>query len=722
MFRIFFVIVAVWLCLPSAANAQCPPNIGFEKGNFDNWELYAGKVDQRTGELTLNPTTWAIYSDNFVVIDNELSSKAKGEDEYGGFPNFSPNNSKYSVRMAIAAGGSDAFSLQYTFKVPDTQLEDYSIIYHYAVVLENPQHEAHLQPQFTVKVFNVTDNEYVDCGAFQFIASSNLPGFLESPHKTAVFYKKWAPITLKLPGFANKTLRLEFTVNDCGPGGHFGYAYLDINENCTTPITGNVFCGDGSNVRLTAPYGFQGYKWFSSDFSQQLGNENILQLRPAPAEGTVLALEITPFPNQGCLDTLYTTIGKSNEPFEFKLQTRIEGCERPGIDITTTALITGSTPGLQYSYFTDQQELNYVADPKAVDRSGMYYIKAENSAGCTDTHPLQVYIQATPTLDITPPAPECIPNTANLLDPQVLANNPPGRTYSYWLDDKLSKPVTEDLTRINKSATYYIKVTDNLGCTNKASVHVSVTPPPVVVITDYQGCGLLEMQKMNPTAGSDPDATASFWFDATASTQEIPFNHVFFNTTDYFVKMTSIAGCSVIEKANVVIYPLPSYTVTQPTAVTIPVTVDITKTVPRSTEWTYSYWEDSATTKALMFPERVLESGKYFVKATTPVGCSVTQPILVNIGDAPIVPPNAFSPNGDGINDVWIIPLLEYYPKAIIEVFNRTGQSVYKNVGYSKYWDGKSNNGKTLPTGVYYYIIKAAPHLKPISGSLTILY
>ena len=93
-----------------------------------------------------------------------------------------------------------------------------------------------------VKVFNVTDNKYETCGAFEFISAPNLPGFKESTVKKTVFYKEWAPITLKLPGYQGKTLRLEFTTNDCSRGGHFGYAYLDVNDNCTTPVTGNVFC------------------------------------------------------------------------------------------------------------------------------------------------------------------------------------------------------------------------------------------------------------------------------------------------------------------------------------------------------------------------------------------------------------------------------------------------------------------------------------------------
>jgi gliding motility-associated-like protein len=66
--------------------------------------------------------------------------------------------------------------------------------------------------------------------------------------------------------------------------------------------------------------------------------------------------------------------------------------------------------------------------------------------------------------------------------------------------------------------------------------------------------------------------------------------------------------------------------------------------------------------------------------------------------------PNAFSPNGDGINDVWNINALASYPESTVKVFNRYGQIIYQSNGYSKPWDG-SFNGSPLPFGTYYYII-----------------
>jgi gliding motility-associated-like protein len=69
-----------------------------------------------------------------------------------------------------------------------------------------------------------------------------------------------------------------------------------------------------------------------------------------------------------------------------------------------------------------------------------------------------------------------------------------------------------------------------------------------------------------------------------------------------------------------------------------------------------------------------------------------------------IVIPNTFSPNNDGVNDVWNIDALVTYPECLVQVFDRYGQPVYQSTGYAVPWDG-TKNGQTVPTGTYYYII-----------------
>ncbi|MEA1875582.1 MAG: gliding motility-associated C-terminal domain-containing protein [Bacteroidota bacterium] len=83
--------------------------------------------------------------------------------------------------------------------------------------------------------------------------------------------------------------------------------------------------------------------------------------------------------------------------------------------------------------------------------------------------------------------------------------------------------------------------------------------------------------------------------------------------------------------------------------------------------------------------------------------------------------PNAFTPNGDGYNDTWIIPVLYDYPDCLVKIFNSKGELIYvSEKGYPKPWDGKSN-GFTQPLGTYYYIIQYLNDTPPITGNLTLI-
>lgn len=80
---------------------------------------------------------------------------------------------------------------------------------------------------------------------------------------------------------------------------------------------------------------------------------------------------------------------------------------------------------------------------------------------------------------------------------------------------------------------------------------------------------------------------------------------------------------------------------------------------------------------------------------------------------------NTFTPNGDGINDTWIIPGLNSYPEARIQIFNRFGSLVYQSDGYDKTWDGMYK-GKILADGTYYYLIDLRNN-QVFSGSVNII-
>jgi gliding motility-associated-like protein len=99
-------------------------------------------------------------------------------------------------------------------------------------------------------------------------------------------------------------------------------------------------------------------------------------------------------------------------------------------------------------------------------------------------------------------------------------------------------------------------------------------------------------------------------------------------------------------------------------------------------------------------------------------GCTFTESIEVYIAPA-IQASNAFSPNGDGINDTWEIQNIDDWPNAQIFVYSRWGNKVFQTTNYSNDWGGDD-----LPSATYYYVIELNPidfNAEPITGSVTIM-
>lgn len=112
---------------------------------------------------------------------------------------------------------------------------------------------------------------------------------------------------------------------------------------------------------------------------------------------------------------------------------------------------------------------------------------------------------------------------------------------------------------------------------------------------------------------------------------------------------------------------------------------------------------------------------------TSDIACTVpvtSAAIVITIIPAPgITILNAFTPNGDGINDMWNIPELINYPNCLMSIYNRNGSLIYQSKGYTKPWDGLFNN-KQLPVGTYYYFLTLGSGIQngKLSGYVTIMY
>lgn len=111
----------------------------------------------------------------------------------------------------------------------------------------------------------------------------------------------------------------------------------------------------------------------------------------------------------------------------------------------------------------------------------------------------------------------------------------------------------------------------------------------------------------------------------------------------------------------------------------------------------------------------------YYVTITNEHGCTLYDSVLVEVyEDNELYIPNTFTPNNDGANDTWVIRALDQYPDASMEIYNRWGMLLYRQTGGVTPWNGTAN-GKELPTGTYFYVLKLSPDSETLSGSVSIV-
>ena len=164
-------------------------------------------------------------------------------------------------------------------------------------------------------------------------------------------------------------------------------------------------------------------------------------------------------------------------------------------------------------------------------------------------------------------------------------------------------------------------------------------------------------------------------------------------------------GCDAVVSQSIKVLPAPFVTTT-PTQ-----TVFTGNTALLQTVITGAYnniaWSPIAT---LDFPTIAspvaspLTNTIYIINVYNNDGCSATDTAEVRVVSN-IKIPNAFSPNGDGVNDCWEIKDLIGVKKVTVYIFDRNGQKVYDYTGNKISWDGMYANSPA-PIGTYYYLVK----------------
>jgi gliding motility-associated-like protein len=301
-----------------------------------------------------------------------------------------------------------------------------------------------------------------------------------------------------------------------------------------------------------------------------------------------------------------------------------------------------------------------------------------------------------------------------------------GAPSTIFTDDNPSfnKVYTNNYPLLSITKKYQIKFKAYSGgtCINEVTQEVIVNGSPKVSFTPMPDICLSEVARQITQASETTGVSGSFIYSGKGVSSSGLFTPAIAGEGTSPIKYiyTSDKGCKDSALQSIIVYPNPQVNA-GPDLFVLEGGFVVINADAKGDNLTYkwsppTYLDNDGILEPRLTP---LTDVTYRLTVTSRGACAATDDVSVKVLKAPTVP-NVFSPNNDGINDVWNIQYLETYPNAVVEIYNRYGQQVFKSSGYSRPWDGKMN-GNVLPTGVYYYIINPRNGRQILTGSLTLL-
>jgi gliding motility-associated-like protein len=360
---------------------------------------------------------------------------------------------------------------------------------------------------------------------------------------------------------------------------------------------------------------------------------------------------------------------------------------------------TGQSP-YTYSWSTTPSQTNATATGLS---AGTYTVTQTDGMGCTDTS--IVIVTQPPVLTSVKDSINVLCNGNNTGSAWVTASGGVGNyTYSWT-----TLPVQTSDTAVNLTAgTYTCFITDANGCSIQKIFNIT-QPPPLVLTSVFTiaDCGIPNGNATVSVTGGNGPYTYS-WNTNPVQTTAAASNLANGNYTVYVVdanNCTANMSIAVIDAND----PVAQFTVT-PTVTSISdPNFSFTDLSVNATSWTWSFGDpgDSSTSNLQNPTHTYSDTGTFCIMlivsnavcSDTTVNCVVVQPELS------IFVPNAFTPNGDGKNDVFM-PLGEFIGEFQMYIFDRWGNNIFKSTDTKIGWDGKANGGtKTAQEDTYVWVI-----------------
>ena len=364
---------------------------------------------------------------------------------------------------------------------------------------------------------------------------------------------------------------------------------------------------------------------------------------------------------------------------------------------------------------------------------GTYTLTAINTVtGCSNSRSFIIY-QTLPTIYTATTV--VMPTTCGLINGSIVLNYSTVRPYRYVWKDASGLEMTGTSAELKDLAagSYTLYAYDVNNCETVFGPYlIEITPLLTIVpgsgtVVD-DGCGLKRASVRGVRAIGGIPSYDYKWIDAAGAPVQYTQDLVGITAGTYRLVVTDKTSCGTFtsEAYTVNDYPFELQT---PVANDLRVCYasEIMLPVMAPEEGTYQLYEELTDARPILesdkgiFVFKVSKTGDYYIRRKLGNCTSEYVKVHIEVTNDNLEVMNTFTPNGDGMNDTWLIKGLPDYNDINIKLYTRGGQLVYESIGkYENPFDGRFR-GKDLPAGVYYFRIDLRSDCKPLAGSLTLL-
>jgi len=392
-------------------------------------------------------------------------------------------------------------------------------------------------------------------------------------------------------------------------------------------------------------------------------------------------------------------------------------------------VVTGAT---SYQWFDSENNKVGSSNDLVNVSSGSYYLVASNAGCIAQTQPYK--INSLPAISNYPSTEAITDATCGLDNGGIaVAFNTGNAPASYRWTDAAGATLIKNAPLTNRAAgNYRLYVTDVNSCESFYKSYQITTPPLLQiesgsarVTSDQCALGIGSIQNITITGGVPPYTYS--WLNSNQQIVNTSPNLTKADPGTYILQVKDATSCDFATQQYTVMNE--STVVNEPTADNVQICSPGEAVVMVKNRLSgYGYRMYATATDNKVLDEQA--SGIFTLKVSNSENVYITQfngdcesprlEVKVAVGLTSVDISNTFTPNNDGINDLWEIKGLENYPNVLVRVFTRNGQKVFESTGYAHRFDGQLN-GSPLPSGVYYYIINLQSGCSLLSGSLTLI-